>query len=63
MFIHQEISRRRKRRVRNSKVKPVKVKKAVGASGSPNGRRRKPDNLIHYIIKKALSAPFLFFRI
>ena len=56
------ISRKRKRRVRNLKEKLEKVKKADGANGSPSGRRRKPVNSFHYLIKKALLAPFLFFR-
>ena len=58
-----QISRKRKRRVRNLKVKPVKEKKAVGENGSLSGRRRKhPTNTLYYLVKKALLAPFLFFR-
>ena len=37
-------SKRKRKRVRNSKVKPAKAKKADGANGSPNGRRRKVNN-------------------
>ena len=38
--------RRKRKRVRNSKVKPVKVKKVeLGENGNPSGKRRKQVRL------------------
>ena len=59
----QLISRKRRRRVRNSKEKLVKVKKAVGANGSPSGRRRRPVSSFLFVIKKALFSLFYFIGI
>ena len=44
MLVVWKKSKRKRRRVRNSKAKPVKVKKADGANGSLSGRRRRKVN-------------------